>query len=203
MSVSTTKTNLRAARKQKNKSPRPRFAAPYACQVENPRAVVLHESKTISRGRCYGRFRADRAGLPHVLFLGFYEVNVHRRIHPQGRDARTEEAAGTYVFRIGLLLKAALFPSESRVPIRNNTGPASQPGSRPKSGIRGHAPRQENSRFHGSGQACSRSGGLLAMGLLHFAVWRAPVGPGSNSAAGQAPSGATEKPSNLQEDLPQ
>ncbi len=44
-------------------------------------------------------------GLSNVLFRGFHEVDFHLRIHPQGRDARTEKAAKAHVFRIRLLLK--------------------------------------------------------------------------------------------------
>ena len=44
-------------------------------------------------------------GLSNVLFRGFHEVDFHLRIHPQGRDARTEKAAKAHVFRIRLFLK--------------------------------------------------------------------------------------------------
>jgi hypothetical protein len=73
--------------------------------IKHPRACLLHKSKPISCGGRCGRFRAHGTGLRHELLTGFHQVNFHHGIHSQGRAARTEKAAETYVFRVGFFLK--------------------------------------------------------------------------------------------------
>src|SRR6266478_5181720 len=62
-------------------------------------------------------------GLSNVLFRGFHEVDFHLRIHPQGRDARTEKAAKAHVFRIRLLLKVCSMGIDSPVRLLSSPCP--------------------------------------------------------------------------------
>jgi hypothetical protein len=59
----------------------------------------------MSCGRWYRRFRAHGTGFPHELLTRFHQISFHNGIHAQGRDARTEKTAETYILRVGFFLK--------------------------------------------------------------------------------------------------